>query len=181
MGFFGVAVATTFIGEVDVALLAGFETVSGKSFDPLGSGGVQLEVGGSHAGGAGNRLVLGDHVIGTGGVDGYDGCGGGVEVVGGVVVVVVVLELVPQPTRARTNRVREIVARTANLRTATGTACIHQPPGISFAPHTIPGSERRTLEDKTGGGSQILEWWRFGRNRDRTLKTVDFTLKPKRL
>src|SRR6201988_4019114 len=106
MGFFGVAVATTFIGEVVVALLRGLETLSGKSFDPLGSGGVQVEVGGSQAGGAGNKLVLGDHVIGTGGVDGYDGCAGGAEVVGGGAVVVVVLELVPQPTRARVNRVR---------------------------------------------------------------------------
>lgn len=135
MGFFGVADATTVIGEVVVALLMGLETVRGKSFDPLGSGGVQLEVGGLHAGGAGNWLVLGDHVIGTGGVDGYEGCAGGVEVVGGIVVVVVVLEPVPQPARMRGNRVREIVATTADLRTATGTARIHQPPKVR-SPHT---------------------------------------------
>jgi len=103
---------------------------------------VHVELGGSHAGGAGNRLVLGDHVIGTGGVDGYDGCGGGAGVVG----VVVVLELVPQATRANANRVGEHVASTADLLTATGTARIHDPPRISFAPHTNPGSERRTLE-----------------------------------
>ncbi len=140
MGFFGVAVATTLIGEVVVAPFRGLATLSGKSFDPLGSGGVQEEVVGSHAGGAGNRLVLGDHVIGTGGVDGYDGCAGGAGVVG---VVVVVLELVPQPTRARANRVRERVARTVDLRTA---AHIHQPPRIR-SPHARNlGSERRTLE-----------------------------------
>src|ERR1700747_3298049 len=133
MGFFGVAVATTFIGDVVVASLMGLATVSGKSFDPLGSGGSHVEVGGSHAGGAGNRLVLGDHVIGTGGVDGYDGCAGGGAVVG--VVVVVVLEFVPQPTSARATRVRKIVARTADPRTATGTAHIHEPPRISFAMH----------------------------------------------
>src|ERR1700739_4918696 len=109
-GFFGLAVATTLIGEVVVAPLMGLATVSGKSFDPLGSGGVHAEVGGSHAGGAGNRLVLGDHVIGTGGVDGYDGCAGGAGgagVVGVVVVVVVVLEFVPQRTRTRANSVSE--------------------------------------------------------------------------
>src|SRR5690242_20476488 len=99
MGFFGVADATTVIGEVVVAPLMGLETVSGKSFDPLGSGGVQVEVGGSQAGGGGNRLVLGDHVIGTGGGDGFGGCGGGGA--GGGVVVVAVLEFVPQPARAR--------------------------------------------------------------------------------
>src|ERR1700751_2392869 len=99
-GFFGVASATTLIGDVVVAPLMGLATVSGKSFDPLGSGGVQVEVGGSHAGGAGNRLVLGDHVIGTGGVDGYDGCAGGAGVVGvGGVVVVVVLFLDFRPQR----------------------------------------------------------------------------------
>lgn len=146
MGFFGVADATTVIGDVVVALLVGLETVRGKSFDPLGSGGVQVEVGGSQAGGAGNLLLLGDHVIGTGGVDGYDGCAGGGAEVGAVVVVV--LEFVPQPTRARTNTMRRIVARTADLRTAT--AHIHRPPRISFAPHTKPGSERRTLEATTG-------------------------------
>src|SRR5579862_800075 len=133
MGFFGVADATTVMGEVVVALLVGFETVSGKSFDPVESGGVQVDVGGSQAGGAGNKLLLGDHVIGTDGVDGYDGCAGGSAVVG--VVVVVVLEFVPQPTSARATRVRKIVARTADPRTATGTAHIHEPPRISFAMH----------------------------------------------
>src|ERR1700739_1795735 len=143
-GFFGLAVATTLIGEVVVAPLMGLATVSGKSFDPLGSGGSHVEVGGSHAGGAGNRLVLGDHVIGTGGVDGYDGCAGAAGVVGAVVVAVV-LEFVPQATRARANRVREKAPSTADLRTATGTVYIHLPPRILFAPHTHPGSDRRTL------------------------------------
>ena len=54
--------------------------------------------------GAGNKLVLGDHVIATGGVEGNEGCvgggvGGGVGLVG--LVGVVVFELAPQPTSAR--------------------------------------------------------------------------------
>jgi len=62
MGFFGVADATTLIGEVTLAPSVGFEIVNGKSFDPAG-GGV--------ASGAGNCWLLpGVHVIGTGGVDG---------------------------------------------------------------------------------------------------------------
>ncbi len=82
--------AAILIGDVTLDPSTGFETESGKSFDPLGSGGVQLEVGGSHAGGAGSALVLGDHVIATGGVDGYVGCcGGGV--------VLPIFALVPQP------------------------------------------------------------------------------------
>jgi len=70
IGFVGLAVATTLTGEATLDWSVGFETVRGKSFDPPGSGGVQVDVGGSHAGGAGSRLVLGDHVIGTGGVEG---------------------------------------------------------------------------------------------------------------
>jgi len=62
MGFFGVAVATTLIGEVRLTPAVGFETVNGKSVDGVG--------GGTWAGGAGNGLVLGDHVIGTGGTAG---------------------------------------------------------------------------------------------------------------
>ena len=66
MGFFGVAEATTLMGEVTVAAAAGFETVKGKSFDPF----PQAEFAGSCAIGAGSVLALGDHVTGTGGVEG---------------------------------------------------------------------------------------------------------------
>ena len=62
MGFCGVADATTDRGDVTVAPSVGLETESGKSFDPAG--------GGTCAGGAGNGLDEGDHVIGTGGVEG---------------------------------------------------------------------------------------------------------------
>jgi len=62
MGFFGVAEATTFVGEVTVARSVGLETESGKSLDPAG--------GGTCAGGAGSGLVEGLQVMGTGGVDG---------------------------------------------------------------------------------------------------------------
>jgi hypothetical protein len=68
IGFVGLADATTFAGEVTVALSDGLEIVSGKSFDAEG--------GGSCAGGAGSGLVLGDHVIGTGGAKGAAGCEG---------------------------------------------------------------------------------------------------------
>ena len=64
MGFFGVAEAATLKGEVTLAPSVGLEIVSGKSFEPAG-GGVAV--------GAGSLLVLGDHVIGTGGVDGKEG------------------------------------------------------------------------------------------------------------
>jgi hypothetical protein len=62
-------VATTVIGEVTLSPAVGFETVSGKSFDPL----PQSEVPGSCAVGAGSRLLVADQVIGTGGVEGYEG------------------------------------------------------------------------------------------------------------
>jgi len=48
----------------------GLSTVSGKSFEPLAAGGVQPEVGGVQAGGAGYALLPGDQSIETGGVEG---------------------------------------------------------------------------------------------------------------
>jgi hypothetical protein len=66
MGFFGVAEATTLMGEVMLAAAVGFETVNGKSFDPF----PQAEFAGSSAISAGSVLLLGDHVIDTGGVEG---------------------------------------------------------------------------------------------------------------
>jgi hypothetical protein len=65
MGFFGFAEAMTLIGEVTVEEFEGLEIVRGKSSDPCG--------GGTCGDGAGKSLELGDHVIGTGGVDGYVG------------------------------------------------------------------------------------------------------------
>ncbi len=106
IGLVGAADATTVMGDVTVEAAVGLETVSGKSFDPL----PQSEVAGSCAVGAGSLLVLGDHVTGTGGVDGYvgwegeeGGVGAGVGV--GVVVVVVVLETALHP---RSERLSEI-------------------------------------------------------------------------
>jgi hypothetical protein len=61
IGFVGVADATTLIGDVTLAPSVGLDTVNGKSFEPAG---------GAVATGAGRLLVLADHVIGTGGVDG---------------------------------------------------------------------------------------------------------------
>jgi len=64
--FVGVAEATTLIGDVTLAPAVGCETVSGKSSDPV----PQSAAAGSAAVGAGNLLLLADHVIATGGVDG---------------------------------------------------------------------------------------------------------------
>ena len=70
MGFFGDAVATTFAGEVTLPPSVGLEIVKGKSFDPVGSGGVQVDVGGVQEGGAGKELLPGAQVMETGGVEG---------------------------------------------------------------------------------------------------------------
>jgi hypothetical protein len=108
IGFFGFAKATIVAGEVTVAPSDGLEIIKGKSFDAVG--------GGTSAGGAGSGLVCGDHVIGTGGVDGT-GDGGGLPVGGGGVVVVVVFGvLLPQPvsTRlhaSRTKRSKKLLKR----------------------------------------------------------------------
>jgi len=51
-----------FAGEVTVPPSVGLEIESGKSLEPAG--------GGTIAAGAGSGLVEGDHVIGTGGVEG---------------------------------------------------------------------------------------------------------------
>jgi len=64
MGVFGVADATTLIGDVTLEPSVGLDTANGKSFDPAG---------GAVAMGAGRLLLPGVHVIGTGGVDGYEG------------------------------------------------------------------------------------------------------------
>ena len=80
IGFFGEADAATITGELTVPPSLGLVTVNGKSLEPFGSGGVQVDVGGEQAGGAGYGLVFGAHVMATGGVEGYDGCAGGVGV-----------------------------------------------------------------------------------------------------
>jgi hypothetical protein len=66
IGLVGVAEAVTVSGDVTLAAAVGLETVSGKSFDPV----PHTEVAGSCAVGAGRSLLLGDHVIGCGGVEG---------------------------------------------------------------------------------------------------------------
>ena len=70
MGFFGDAVATTFAGEVTLPPSVGLEIDNGKSLEPVGSGGVQVDVGGVQAGGAGKELLPGAQVMETGGVEG---------------------------------------------------------------------------------------------------------------
>jgi hypothetical protein len=95
IGFFGVAVATTFKGEVTVELAVGLETLRGKSLEPFFQGAVVS----SSAGGAGNWLEAGletGHVICSGGMEGKFGWGGG----GGGVVVLDFEEPVPHAIEA---------------------------------------------------------------------------------
>jgi hypothetical protein len=66
MGFLGLALAITFIGDVMLAFPTGLATLNGKSLDPFFQGAVVS----SSAGGAGRGLLWGDHVIGSGGMDG---------------------------------------------------------------------------------------------------------------
>jgi hypothetical protein len=79
MGLVGVALAVTVAGDVTVAPFEGLVTVKGKLLDGLG-GGV--------ASGAGNGLLCGVQVMGTGGVAGALVCVG-------VVVPLAVLDVPP--------------------------------------------------------------------------------------
>jgi len=138
MGFFGFALATTVAGEVVVPPSVGLETVSGKSLEPLGSGGVHIEVGGVHAAGAGYVLLDGLQVIATGGVEGYVDC------VGGGLFAVVALFTPPVPqadTRiVNTNNSMVTVDLLKNLPTHSGT---RQNPRISGTPQVVDGDRLR--------------------------------------
>src|SRR5579862_5419656 len=158
IGFLGDAEATTFMGDAMLAPVAGLETVRGKSLDPVGAGGVQVEVGGLHAGGAGRLLVLGDQLIETGGVDGYDGCEG-------EGVVVVVFETAPQPIRARLRVRTEETPNRKGKRTARGTARIQTTSRKRFASRADQDRERRTFRDAFSGGSKIVRLAGGARNR----------------
>src|SRR5437763_10597304 len=144
MGLFGVAVAATCMGEVTLAWSRGSATARGKLFDPFGYGGAHVDCGGSHAGGAGSWLVCGDQVIGTAGVDGYDGCAGGAAAVA-------VFELLePQPTnvRARKIRKRSSIDDTRKPRDDR----IYKPPNAG-SPHAgILGRKRRAIQSLQSGG-----------------------------
>ena len=100
----------------------GLDTLNGKSFDPLGSGGVQLDVGGVHAGGAGSALLSGDHVIETGGVEGYEGAGGE-----GAVSVALFIPLVPQAVLAATAPMSNAIHESLETFPALSGAAAHQP------------------------------------------------------
>src|SRR5947209_738280 len=122
MGFGGVAEATTLNGEVTLAEAVGFDTVSGKSFEPV----PHAAVDGLSAVGAGSLLVLGVQVIGTGGVVGKEGAGVGVGVGVGVGLFVAV-ELEPQPASSKLSPINiDNPNKTFALRTETemGTAPI---------------------------------------------------------
>jgi len=133
MGFFGVAVATTFMGDATLAPSVGLDTVRGKSLEPFGYGGVQGDSAGIHAGGAGSELFEGDQLIGTGGVEGYEGWLGATAI----------LEFVPQEARARLNDVRKTICEIHDERATKETACIHQPPktGSTHAETGFGGGE----------------------------------------
>ena len=114
IGLGGVAEATTLIGEVTLAPDDGLDTVSGKSFDPA----PQADVEGLSAVGAGNKVVLGDQLMATGGVEGNElgggvGVGVGVGVGGGVMF----FEVPPQPASMRLNTSRQTASNNRNLLT----------------------------------------------------------------
>jgi hypothetical protein len=115
------AFATTVSGDVVRTPSVGLDTLSGKSFDPLGSGGVQLDVGGVHAGGAGSGLFPGDHVIETGGVEGYEGAGGD-----GGVPVALFIPLVPQAVPAATTPINNAMHDILETFPAVSGAAAHQ-------------------------------------------------------
>jgi hypothetical protein len=151
IGFFGVADATTLRGDVTLAPSVGFVTVSGKSFEPAG-GGV--------ASGAGNCwLFCGVHVMGTGGVGGYEGgvVGGGVGAgvgvgvgVGigvGVVGVEVVLMLFDVPLHPAIDKLTanraDIPQTIRTFRKAGESARIYEPPVSDSRRGTRVGSGER--------------------------------------
>jgi hypothetical protein len=150
MGFFGVAEAITLIGDETLAPSIGLATLRGKSFEPL----PQSAVAGSCATGAGRSLVLGDHVIGTGGVDGNEGwAGAGVEVV--------VFELAPHPKSARL-----AAMKTSNPQKRLGVREKEKdenPRIYNLRPELVsrrkPGSERRTTK-----GHQYAQCSNYGRH-----------------
>ena len=143
MEFFGVAEATTLMGEVMLAAAVGFETVKGKSFDPF----PQVEFAGSCAIGAGSVLAL-DHVIGTGGVEGKEGCDG-VGVGAGVVGVGVLG--VPQANTTKLKAIKSNVPRIDSTLRRANTARILQPPGSEkrWPTQDVQDRERRTTGHHT--------------------------------
>jgi hypothetical protein len=144
MGFFGVAEATTLMGEVMLDAAVGFETVNGKSFDPA----PQAEFAGSCAIGAGSVLVLGDHVMGAGGVEGKEGCDG-VGVGAGVVGVGVLG--VPQPDTTELKTIKSNVPRIDSTLRRANPARILQPPGSEkgWPTQEVQDRERRTTGQHT--------------------------------
>jgi hypothetical protein len=131
MGFFGVAEATTFIGEVTLAFATGFETVSGKSSEPV----PHAAFAGSCAVGAGKSLLPGVQLIDTGGVEGYEGCAGVVGVVGLVGVVGVVDDMFETELHPVNRKAIEIKTDTPNNRffaEMLTAARIYQPPEIEY-------------------------------------------------
>jgi len=118
-----VADATTLMGEVTLEPSVGLESVSGKSFEP---------VGGAVASGAGSLLVLGDQVIGTGGTVGKEGCDGAGVVGAGVGVGVVGVMLFDVPLHPASERLAAINAsipeKKRMFRRTGKIARIRQPP-----------------------------------------------------
>jgi hypothetical protein len=136
--------ATTLMGKVMLAAAVGFETVNGKSFDLF----PQAELAGSCAIGAGSVLVLGDQVIGTGGVEWERrlrrvGVGAGVVGVG-------VLG-VPQPDKTELKANKSNVPRIGSTLRRANSARMLQPPGSgkSWPTQEAQDRERRTTDHHT--------------------------------
>jgi|ERR1700733_12715662 hypothetical protein len=171
IGFFGVAEATTLSGEVTLTPAVGFETVSGKSFDPL----PQSEVPGSCAVGAGSRLLVGDQVIDTGGVDGYEGWVGVVGEVG-----VVMLEGALHATSERLKSMRREIPQNRISQnqlppTAAMTARIHQASNTGL-PTLKSRSGSGKLPESQYGQALTMAEGDFAGNTAATLRSNSFSL-----
>ncbi|MGA7167749.1 MAG: hypothetical protein WCA99_17320 [Candidatus Sulfotelmatobacter sp.] len=110
------------IGDVTLAPADGLETVNGKSVDPV----PQSEFAGSSAVGAGSLLLPADQVIGSAGVEGYEGWAGvGVGAGAGVVFM---LELAPHPAEIRSSSNKSKIPQNDGTQPWGKTARIHHPP-----------------------------------------------------
>ena len=124
---------------------------------------MHVDSAGMHAGGAGSELVEGDQLIGTGGVEGYEGWSGAAAI----------LEFVPQEARTRLKDVRRMVFEIHDERNTKGTACIHQPPKIRVHPRGNRIRRRRTVLIASCVGLSRMYVGGFGGNREGTVRGAD--------
>lgn len=144
IGFLGLALATTFKGDVTVEFAVGFETVNGKSFEPFFHGAVLS----FSAGGAGTvGSADGVQVMLSGGIDGKLGCEGFV----GAGLLFVVFMLAPHPVHIGMAMVMEPmsskqVRRPVQRRRAGDTPIVFQTSSSRLNPGTTAEGGPGTLQ-----------------------------------